>query len=394
MVERISKSDGAELALKTLLGFLVFEGSAPQKRQWSISNLLGDLPEGQPDFSLSSFSIDRFSSHRELYDVSGKLVFRDYTATLSDGSQLLMRVSGNRGMGPPVWSVGINKKFDVDLAIVEATKVAERLRLRPREGKKSLVCYSYPKLGLLCSAEDGSKVIIDLGDLSTVRVDAVLANSPELLATWSPLALLEDAFSGRSREAYFSYCERLKAIDLESNIPLNTAVEGAQNTTEESTLRQCGSGATGQCMSLRGQETPVYCAVATAQMILAYHGIDKTQTEIALSMQTGQTGTTNPNQVAGYQSLSGSIFTGTFDSTASFLEAKREIDEGRPLKSGVPGHARACSGWRTETSADGTETQWIQVYDPWPPNAGAIYWEAWSNTVHTNFIYVRRTTIS
>jgi len=57
------------------------------------------------------------------------------------------------------------------------------------------------------------------------------------------------------------------------------------------------------CFMLYAQQTNVYCAVATGQMILDFHRWPFTQDEIATAMGTGAGGTDNDGQVAGYESL-------------------------------------------------------------------------------------------
>jgi hypothetical protein len=150
------------------------------------------------------------------------------------------------------------------------------------------------------------------------------------------------------------------------------------------------------CFMLYAQQTDVYCAVATGQMILDFHRWPFTQDQIATAMSTDASGTTNSNQVAGYESLTNNLFDATFDSSADWSEAKSEIDANRPLKSGISGHARACAGWKRQNIfwIMQSPKRWLQIYDPWPWNAdickgGAVVWEDWDAVEHTNFIYVR-----
>jgi hypothetical protein len=131
-------------------------------------------------------------------------------------------------------------------------------------------------------------------------------------------------------------------------------------------------------------------------MILDFYKYHFDQTDIAAAMSTGAGGTTNPNQVTGYESLSNNGLDATYDSTASWSEAKAEIDANRPVKSGIPGHARAVAGWKRQNFflVGASPKQWIKVFDPWPWNTdicdgGAIYWEDWDAVTHTNWIYVR-----
>src|SRR5690606_8958892 len=120
----------------------------------------------------------------------------------------------------------------------------------------------------------------------------------------------------------------------------------------------------------------VYCAVATAQMILSWHGINKSQEEIAREMRTGTDGTANDDQVRGYALLSNRSLAAELDLTASFSEATNEIHEGRrPFKSGIPGHARAATGWKTVDNSNEGSVNWVYILDPWPVGEGKEYWE-------------------
>jgi Peptidase_C39 like family len=150
------------------------------------------------------------------------------------------------------------------------------------------------------------------------------------------------------------------------------------------------------CFELYAQQTDVFCAVATGQMILDFYKYHFTQDQIATAMNTGAGGTTNPDQVTGYETLSGNCLDATFDGTADWAEARAEIDANRPVKSGIPGHARACAGWKRQNiSLIGQPLRrWLRIHDPWPWNAdicarGQIVWEDWDAVNHTNFIYVR-----
>ena len=131
-------------------------------------------------------------------------------------------------------------------------------------------------------------------------------------------------------------------------------------------------------------------------MILDFYRYHFTQDQIAAAMGTGAGGTTNPGQVNGYHSLSNNGVVATYDTSADWAEAKAEIDANRPVKSGIPGHARACAGWMRQNIflVGQSPRRWLKIYDPWPWNAdicqgGAVVWEDWESVTHTNFIYVR-----
>jgi hypothetical protein len=126
-------------------------------------------------------------------------------------------------------------------------------------------------------------------------------------------------------------------------------------------------------------------------MILASHGLQRTQDEIATVMHTGPSGTTTQDQVAAYGALANGRYSGALRDKPTFDAAKQEIDQVRSLKSGIPGHARALAGWKISQTDGGPMEQFLYVYDPWPPKQGQVYWEDWTAVmkVHpTNFIFV------
>ena len=106
----------------------------------------------------------------------------------------------------------------------------------------------------------------------------------------------------------------------------------------------------------------------------------------------------------------GAIWTGgcggvsaVWDASADWSEAKAEIDANRPVASSVPGHVRACFGWkRSNLSVIGTTpARWLYILDPWPWNSdicmgGAVYWEDWNAipVADRGFIYLRHRSTS
>jgi len=316
----------------------------------------------------------------ELYDIRGKLLFRDQVMGLQDGGELRARTAADQQLGAPVWSVGLGAALDVQGMKKAALKAAPAMKLKPVPGKKSLVCYSYPKLGLLCRDKAGAKVVLDLGDCSVVPLDAAEgAETAEAVYAWSPFDYVQPGTLPILREQWSLSSTLAKPFPRAAE-GFGAATEAAARPLKQKTLP----------LKLHAQETNVYCAVATGQMILEYHNFPATQTQIAAAMGTGPSGTTNQGQVQGYVKISKGKLAATIDDTASFAEACREIDGRRPCKSGIPGHARACAGYKIESASGTRATSWLYIYDPWPPKKGAIYWENWTAVNHTNYIYVTR----
>jgi hypothetical protein len=148
------------------------------------------------------------------------------------------------------------------------------------------------------------------------------------------------------------------------------------------------------CFVLHGQQVNDYCAVATCQMILCYYRYYYTQNNIAPSLNYTAGSGCPANQGPGYESLSNNHLEATFDTSATWEEARNQIDALHPMKSGVPGHARACAGYSYDHWGiiGGVFNKKLYIYDPWPWNAdyklaGTVYWEDWESVTHTNFIY-------
>lgn len=311
----------------------------------------------------------------ELYDIHGKLLFRDQVMALQDGTELRARTAADQRLGAPVWSLALGAPLDVPAMRAAAAKAAKAKRLTPVPGKRSLICYSYPKLGLLCRNKAGAKVVVDLGDYSLIPFDAAEgADFAETLFAWSPYDWVQPGRLPMLRERWSATSSLAKPLPRRPEA-FEAAIAAAAPTVKQKTL----------ALNLHGQKTNVWCAVATAQMILEFHGFQATQQKIANAMGTGPTGTTNDAQVIGYQQVSHGKLSATIDTTASFSEACREIDAQHPCKSGINGHARACAGYKIEDQT----SHWLYIFDPWPPQRGQVYWENWASVFHTNYIYVR-----
>jgi hypothetical protein len=288
-------------------------------------------------------------------------------------------------------------------------------KLGRRVSARSLVCYSYPKIGVrVDDAKEGgrsSSAIVDVGDLTVVEdfgsdglegqtayslLDEAARTAPSRLRRWQ--------WAERELEAWREVAPEVFERETPDFDKIKAAVAAKAYALfipwySWNIVRYAPRCARPEVFQLYAQQTNVYCAVATGQMILDFYKYHFDQTDIAAAMSTGAGGTTNPNQVTGYESLSNNGLDATYDSTASWSEAKAEIDANRPVKSGIPGHARAVAGWKRQNFflVGASPKQWIKVFDPWPWNTdicdgGAIYWEDWDAVTHTNWCFVRNRT--
>lgn len=359
--------DDARQAAERSLGWFFdaapVEAGGPHAARWSLSNIAADRRAGAAVLA---------GRPTELFDVRGRLLFRDFTTRLRDGSELTVRTAAGPTVGTPVISLSVGPARPLDEWLARARATARERGYTGFDAPEALVCYSYPKLGLLCHTPAGTDVVIDLGDGSEhpTVADAERGLS-ELNMVWSPLDRVGSAEELNRRERW----NAMTAALAPTFRPLSVE-RGGTAETEQKVLPG---------MTLIGQENEFYCAVATAKMILDRYHISKRQAEIAAAMKTSDGGTTLDDQVAGFAILSGGAFTASVEQPATFPTARTEVDGGRPLKSGVPGHARAVAGWKITAGT----SRWLYVYDPWPPLEGKIYWESWEGIEHANLVLVK-----
>ena len=373
-----------------------------------------DWAGGVPGFE-GWFGVEIDPKPLVLHDMNGAELFYEFTVRRGKDAVGSIKASASRSLGTPVPAVQIGpRRWDPDRATREAR---ERVRTQHPKGKitgTELVCFSYPKVGVRVDVEEAGRsqsLIYDVSDLSEVRTFG--ADEPEANTSWSFYAQVVEcraeqnicrwdladreveAVRKRGRGAFAAAFTEREIDKLKALVTVDSPY--AYIELYSSQVLKYGPRCTPHdCFMLYAQQTNVYCAVATGQMLLDFHRWPYTQDQIATAMSTDAGGTSNPNQVAGYQSLTRNTMTATFDDTADWAEAKAEIDANRPLKSGIYGHARACAGWKRQNLFLVLQQprRWLQIYDPWPWNAdicqgGAVVWEDWDTVTHTNFIYVR-----
>jgi hypothetical protein len=352
-----------------------------------------------------------------IHDLNGAPLFYDFELTEGADVAGIVRAAASPTVGTPLIAVELGRRtWDAKEAIQAAENSVRKEPGRAEVTGSKLVCYCYPKIGVEVSftvpRQGPSRVIIDVAD--GLPVKNIGADEPEGSSAYSyydvVVAPTETARRGRW-ERNEEDAAILRRVDPALLDPSSRVEEDARTRVQKRLIRELpyramllphqkvvrfGSRcAPHECFSLYAQETNVFCAVATGQMILDFYRWYYTQDEIAAAMGTGAGGTGNDGQVAGYQSLSRRCLDAIIDTSALWTEAKVEIDANRPVKSGIPGHARAVAGWmKTWSWASWNWELALKVYDPWPWNAdicagGAVVWEDWDAVTHTNFIYVR-----
>ena len=389
----VSEARSKEIATRQLLSFLSVTDEeqdangrrrAPSKKLFSLSRISDDA-------KLDASPLLKWQT-REIYDVDGALLFLDQILDLGGDNRIEVRTAANDLLRTPVWSVRAGETLGVGAAINKALEtINDRPDLKPvqddPETPPRLICYAYPKLGILAYRPDQPDVrfVVDLWERTFFPVKRNEAVLPEggpvtesIRTIWSPYDLVSRATVDLFRERFNRSEAGLPRMPQHPQ-QLRPAVAAARATIEERTTNP-------ELFPVIGQQTNTFCAPATMAMILRHHSVIKDQHTIATQMQTSPvTGTTPPNQANAIDDLTENRFFGSLDETTSFSEGKDEIRANRPFKTGGISHARACCGFMIETSFK----EWLYIYDPLPANKGNIYFEAWDADFHANYIYVR-----
>jgi hypothetical protein len=351
-----------------------------------------------------------------IYDINGKLLFLDYP--VARGTEVVGKVRGaaSRVLGPAVVSlVRENSPWDYAQSVA---KLNARLSKEYRGWKiqsPKLVCYSYPKLGVLYNvinlAGKRLRLIFDVASLDLIPEATPDNKNMEGAFAWSYYDMLPDKVRAERLDRYQTLDRRRLEISADTRkelvasrslmaigelvidrIPRWVTVTRQLQFCNHSLETEARSH---HCFSLHGQQVNDYCALATGQMILDYYRYYYTQDQIAPAMSYSHAAGGCPSdQGPGYESLSNNHLDATYDSSPSFAESRAQIDALRPFKSGVPHHARACAGYSYTSQLGSVTSQSLYIYDPWPWNAdykvgGAVYWEDWDAVTRTNCVYAR-----
>jgi hypothetical protein len=349
----------------------------------------------------------------DIFDLDGDLLFYDFKLVDAGVTVGYARAAADDRLTTPVYFIAaLSAAYTVTDRQTAKTELSQVLGV-PVSDPLRLVCYSFPKVGYLFEVTLGgqdSQYIYDTAERSIWDVASLPVNSE----VGDPLDDIEgvtatSVFKKEVREAGPGSDVRMKSefeniFSVAAEILPEGAIENDLAFTEDDFERlkdyfENNPPAISSLMlpvELIPQITPVYCAAASAQMILKPFGIDMDQEDIAAAMNIGEHGATNRDQFAAYKTLSNDRLAPSFDNSPTFAEAKAAVDQFIPMKSGVPGHARVVRGWKMFTYISPLtgdilrHEEWVLVNDPYPVGVGAVRWESLSNHNYQNFIYAYR----
>jgi hypothetical protein len=350
-----------------------------------------------------------------IFDLNGKLLFLDYPVVLGRETVGRVRGAASKVLGSPVISL-LREGVTWDYA-QSVEKLNARVKKEYRDWKvleTKLVCYSYPKLGVMYNLVDPrgekARLVFDVVSLNQIPEATPDSSGREGAYAWSFYDSLQDEQRAERMDQFTKIDQaRLQApantrklmVASRSLASINTAIIDQlqlwRTTTRQ--LQFCShylhtEARSHHCFILHGQQVDDYCAVATCQMILCYYRYYYTQDQIAPALNYSAGSGCPSDQSAGYESLSSNHIDATYDTSPTFAEAENQINALHPFKSGIPGHARACAGFSSTSWYNVITSRSLYIYDPWPWNAdlkagGAVYWEDWGAVTRTNCVYTR-----
>lgn len=351
-----------------------------------------------PGFDLEGLRVEAGSP---VHDPNGEILF--YRVPLTRPSGLAggyADVAVHPVLGAPLLAVAPNAPWDEKSLLNEARHAFFKHEgLHERGNARSydeirLVAYSYPKLAVQFLHSNEEIIMLELGSWAIVPRESGQRRrmEPGNFERWSLLEELPNDLKRERSRNFEDRLERLRGDDLqilEPTLITRTRFDSISPVTRLTDTLDLHYSTRGSdhhtCYELRGQETNVWCVVASVQMVLDFYRYEYTQSRIAQQLGLGTL--SNPqglpyardNDVTvALNDMSSSALSSTMLTTPPFSTYCDEIRNNRPLISFIPGHSRTVAGY-TESFLwilGGRGFRGLLVYDPWPPNAGVITrWE-------------------
>jgi Peptidase_C39 like family len=327
-----------------------------------------------------------------VYDVNGELLF--WRARIDGTTDAFVDVAAHPALGGPLVSVSQGVAWTPEEFVEQARR---SLPKRLAAGVDSrFVAYSFPKVAVQFLRDDTEVALVELFSWTRVPEQRQRERDepPGNFERWSYL----DELPARKRRANERrHTERVEGLsDVARRLdvrdrrmsPIDEAIliEWFGISTDTRELHYSGRASDhATCYELRGQETNVWCVVASVQMVLDFYRYNYDQTRVASQLALGTK--SNPiglpysrdgDTATALDVLSDHSLTASMNSTPTFAQYRSEILANRPLVSFIPGHSRSVGGYtRTRSTVfPSLNFNGLCVFDPWPPNAGVITrWE-------------------
>lgn len=357
-----------------------------------------------------------------IYDLSGLPLFYDFPVRKGRKQAGFIRTPANKVLGDSVVSTQVTPLgWDMKVAWNELHKLMKKKYPGYATRRMRMVCYSYPKLALsaelVASRRETKTLLMDVGDFTeippmpVVEIDhsgqfpySLLNKIPEEQEKggqkiWDKVNQELEGLFRKEKRLEPERMYKLRLVDRLEVIDRVIIKPQLIKLYTERILDFCshtGGCRDHECFCLHPQENNVHCTRASSQMVLCYWRYSYSQHEIAQAFGVNDNQGTPWGSVApGLNSLTSNCFDATLNYSVNWSACVDEIENRRPFLSDNGGHTRACAGtkqWNIRIIGQ-PQPRWLYIFDPWPPNTGAIYWENF-NTANYAWIctLIRKTT--
>lgn len=359
----------------------------------------------------------------EIKDLDGHDLFREYPIKQSKiGNVLGIVRSSGRGTELPLIDCMFFGRalFDPKETCTKLLNMVQHANAECVVSVGNWICYSYPRVGLVLKIQTNEGVTIsELYDAHVLRLvkrtigslgefhQTALPKEGEYLYSYGRMlpeggddAYLEEweKYIARAFYNFVSMGGDHNSHDFLSYERVANVTHGLELNRSETARLPIVQGALLPA-KLLPQETPVYCAVATGQMMMSYIGLPNLlQQDVALLFKTGSSGTTNDDMISGLNQKLAPLWHARIDLSPDFDKIKKIIGSYIPAKSGIPGHARLLRGWREYLFLNPQKpgeveftNRFVVINDPYPTNAGQIVLENFEKPIpdfYRNLLYL------
>jgi hypothetical protein len=360
-----------------------------------------------------------------VHDLNGEVLFHRFPIFQNDVSIGSADVAAHTAFGAPLLAVAPLAVWDEQQLLAQAQDVLHKRGAEKRKAKPEsydevrFVAYSYPKIAvqfLLDGKEVAMLECFSWIDVPREEDSKRKKMEPGSFERWS---LLDELPAKHKRDNHAKFEERVNAIDhpklsAESggttggfgpiSYAMINAVASIIQLTISYEIHFSGRSTDHHvCFELRGQETSVWCVVASVQMVLDFYRYNYPQTKIAQQLDLGTL--SNPSGlpygdenkvVTQLEVMSSNALSASMTATPTFAHYTSELQQNRPMISFIPGHSRAVAGYTSSLIAlvGYAPFHGLLVYDPWPPNAGVITrWENYDTQTYRYSFSAHVTTI-
>ena len=325
----------------------------------------------------------------ELYDPTGQKLYYQFSVYKNNNLVGIIDIGADKKLGQTVQLVELNPKpFDATEAMKKSIEIAKNEHPDGKIKLTQMVVYDYPLIGAMTVVKDKTtgdeyRIFVDVHTLDVVPDEPATETKRGI---WS---IYEQRLKNGIDENLKNWQESdnlTKSVEYKAaNLEINMSTPITEENMEKLSSNVVTTATTNTLnVPLYGGEKTYYCGPATAQMIAKYYGVSHTQDYIyGIMGATAPQGTTVNHQFTYYTSSQGLAKTHSAkDYDLYFGEVVTEINNNRPIKSGVSGHARACVGYYYDTGE-----QLLALNDPSPQWTGSYQLEAFGSEI--NRIYVR-----